>query len=203
MSIYRKDRSEAVLAQSDIGKNETTTVVPKMYAVLLVGILLLMASVLSWAVFGTIDETVTLNGIYHPGARSEGEVIAFAPIAVGKTLAPGMEATVTLVGYETQRMGEMRGKITFVEDGVTSIDEIKEILKEDTLVNVFVQSGPVVLVVFSLEKDADSANGYEWTHSVGENIDISDFTFTGLTVVKDSVKPITLGMSGLAEFFGK
>jgi hypothetical protein len=179
-----------------------TTVVPKMYGVLLAGILVLMATVLSWAVFGIIDDSVNVTGLYDPGASEYGEVIAFVPITIGKTLRPDMEASVSLVGYETRTMGQMRGKISYVEERVTGIDDMREILGDDTLVNVFAQRGPVVLVVFKLKEDPDSGNGFAWTHREGEDIVMQDLTYTNMVVIRDSIKLITLGISGLAEFFG-
>ncbi|MCR5733679.1 MAG: hypothetical protein K6G22_03635 [Lachnospiraceae bacterium] len=203
MSIYRKERTDAIFNTALEEGSQVIMVVPKMYGVLLAGILILMVTVLSWAVFGTVDDSVAVTGLYAPGVTPLGEVVAFVPISTGKTLLPGMEANISLAGYQTQKMGQMHGKITYVDEGITGINEIRAILKDDMLVNVFIQSGPVVLVVFSLDKDPDSKNGYAWTHSAGENIAIQDLTYTSMTVVKDSVRPITLGISGLAEFFGR
>lgn len=203
MSIYRKEKKDAIFESADGMKAQMIVVVPKMYGVLLVGILLLVVTVLIWAIFGEIDETVSITGLYSPGATDQGEVIAFVPISVGKTLQPGMRATINLVGYQSQKMGDMQGQITYVEKRVTGVEEMRTILKDDTLVNVFVQNGPVMLVVFSIDKDPGSANGYAWTHKAGRNIVIQDLTYTSMSVVKDSVHPITLGMSGLAEFFVK
>lgn len=202
MAIYRKERKDTIFTVTEGQSSTLTVVVPKMYGVLLAGILLLMITVMSWAVFGSIDDSVTVTGLYDPGASPQGEVISFVPLATGKTLRPGMKATVSLVGYETQKMGQMQGEITFVEERVTGIEEMRSILGDDSLVNVFAQNGPVILVVFSLKKDSSSANGYAWTHKQGESIVIQDLTYTGLTIVKDSIRPITLGISGLAEFFG-
>ena len=203
MSIYRKKKKDAIFESAEGMRAQMIVVVPKMYWVLLAGILLLVITVLSWAVFGEIDETVSVTGLYAPGLSEEGEVIAFVPLSVGKTLQPGMKSTIGLVGYQSQKMGNMQGKITYVEKEVTGIEEMRSMLKDDTLVNPFVQNGPVMLVVFSVDKNPASANGYAWTHRAGGNIVIQDFTYTGITVIKDSVHPITLGMSGLAEFFSK
>ena len=202
MSLYRKERKDVIFTVSEGQSAEMSTVVPKMYGVLLAGILLLMLTVFSWAIFGTIDESVAITGLYHPGAVPEGEVVAFAPLATGKTLRPGMPVTVSLVGYETQKMGQMHGEITFVEESVTSVDDIREVLGDDTLVNVFIQRGPVVMVVCRLDEDPDSANGYAWTHRAGENIIIQDLTYSNLKVVKDTIRPITLGISGISDFLG-
>ena len=203
MPLYRKERKDTIFSVKEGQSSEMTTVVPKMYGVLLAGILLLMVTVLSWSILGTIDESVTVTGLYLPDASPEGEVVAFVPISIGKTLDLGMEARVSLVGYQTQKMGQMQGEITYIEETVTGVEDMRRILKDDTVVNVFVQHGPVVLVVVKLKEDPDSANGYLWTHKAGEKIVIQNMTYTNLMIVKNSIRPITLGISGLAEFFGK
>ena len=203
MALYRKDRDDSIYGAPGGEGARVVSVVPRMYGVLLAGILLLMSTVLAWSVFGTIDRTVTVTGLYHPGASPEGEVVAFVPIVVGKTLSPGMEATASLAGFDTQRTGQMSGEVTFVEEGVTSVDEMRAILGDDTLVNVFVQGGPVVLAVVRLERDGASTNGYAWTQRAGRDVVVHDLTYANLTVIKETVHPITLGIQGLAEFFGQ
>lgn len=202
MALYRKERDGSIYALAGEGAS-AVSVVPRMYGVLLAGVLLLMSTVFAWSVFGTIDRTVTVTGLYHPDASPAGEVVAFVPIVTGKTLSPGMEATASLAGYDTQRTGQMRGEVTFVEEGVTSVDEMRSILGDDTLVNVFVQEGPVVLVAVRLERDGASSNGYAWTQRAGRDLVVHDLTYANLTVIKETVHPITLGIKGLAEFFGE
>ena len=203
MALYRKEREGSIYAPAAGEGAGVVSVVPRMYGVLLAGVLLLMSTVFAWSVFGTIDRTVTVTGLYHPGASPAGEVVAFVPIVTGKTLSPGMEATASLAGYDTQRTGQMRGEVTFVEEGVTSVDEMRSLLGDDTLVNVFVQGGPVVLVAVRLEQDDTSPNGYAWTQRAGRDLVVHDLTYANLTVVKETIHPITLGIKGLAEFFGE
>ena len=114
-----------------------------------------------------------------------------------------MSASVVLTGFNAQQTGTMRGTIVQVEDEVTNVAQMRNILQDDLLASVFVNNGPVVKVVFSLEKDPSSANGYLWTHQAGKDITIHDYTFANMSVVLSTKRPITLGVSGLAELFGK
>ncbi|MBQ4416827.1 MAG: hypothetical protein II868_03960 [Butyrivibrio sp.] len=177
------------------------TVVPRMYGTLLFGMVFLVTVVLGWAFFGSINETTTVTGIWHPTETEAGEVIAFVPLTTGKSLEPGMRASVTLTGFKPQQTGSMLASIAAVDEDVTGVEEMREILQDDLLISTFANNGPVMKVVFSVEKDPASENGYLWTHEGGRSIRIHDFTYARLTVTEATRRPITLGMSGLAELF--
>ena len=94
MKLYRKERSYRSMTNPDGQVSLSMTVVPRMYGVLLAGILLLLSVVMGWAFFGSINETAIVSGVDHPEAEASGEIIAFVPVSVGKAFEPGMAASV-------------------------------------------------------------------------------------------------------------
>ena len=77
-----------------------------------------------------------------------------------------------------------------MDDYVTSIDEMKQLLQEDTVVNALAQSGPVVLVVVHLDEDESAANKYLWSNSKGGSLDLRDGSLCAVTIVTESMRPI-------------
>ena len=84
----------------------------------------------------------------------------------------------------------MSGSVTYVDEYVTSIDEMRQLLQEDTVVNALASSGPVVLVVVKLNEDSSPVNKYLWSNSEGGNLDLRDGTLCSVTIVTESKRPI-------------
>ena len=169
---------------------------------MLAGLFLITVGFMLWACFGTLSRTVTASALYHPEGSDQGEIIALIPLTTGKTLDPGMEVVVNLTGYNLEEYGNMRGSITYVDDYTTSIDDMKNYFNDDLVVNAFVQSGPCVAVVCKLQEDKESANGYFWTNEKGRTLKIHDGTWAMLTIIQETIHPITLGIPQLSGFFG-
>ena len=108
----------------------------------------------------------------------------------GKVIEPEMRATVYPDGYNQQEYGHMSGSVTYVDEYVTSIDEMRQLLEEDTVVNAMAQSGPVVLVVVKLDEDSSAANKYLWSNPEGGNLDLRDGSLCSVTIVTESKRPI-------------
>ncbi|MBR3429442.1 MAG: hypothetical protein IKG87_05015 [Clostridia bacterium] len=200
MALYRKEVDYKGFRSAG-EQNEQIVVVPKMFRVVLAGVLIMLGAVIAWSVFGRISDTVAITGIYHPGTDEPGEIIAYVPLATGKAVEPGMPVSVTLVGFLSQYTGTMHGEITYVEEGVSSTEEVLKTLGDPLLTNAFLSSGPVVKVVVQLRRDESSPNGYYWTHKDGQKIIIHDYTFATMQVVVYTRRPISLALSALSELF--
>ena len=193
--VPREDRAEQI--------NRMFAVTMPVHWLMLAGLFLVFVGFMAWACFGTLSRTVSVTALYHPGASDDGEMIALVPLSSGKTLDTGMDVVVNLTGYNLQEYGNMRGKVTYVDDYSATVDDMKSLFDNDIIVNAFVQSGPCMVLICALEKDAESENGYFWTNDKGKTLKLHDGTFAYLTVIQETVHPITLGIPQLQAFFGK
>jgi len=187
-SIYRENVHSDLGGEHELDK--PMKVIPSGGWLLIIGGLIIAGAFLLWALFGSISNTTAATGFYHPGASDQGEVLCFMPLASGKVVEPGMRVTVYPDGYNQQEYGHMSGSVTYVDDYVTSIDEMKQLLQEDTVVNALAQSGPVVLVVVHLDEDESAANKYLWSNSKGGSLDLRDGSLCAVTIVTESMRPI-------------
>ena len=195
--IYRIKPHDENNSVRQLDKRIAVTSVPQ-WLMLLGGILIVAAAVL-WICTGQITETVSATGLYHPGASEEGEVLAFLPLQNGKRIRPGMEVTLYASGYNQQEYGHMKGEITYVDDYVTSVEEMKKLLQSDSLVNVYSQNGPVVAVICKLQEDSETQSGYYWSSPRGGRITLNDGTFMSMSVKVAHFRPVTLGIPALEE----
>ncbi len=183
-------------------KRQMMPVMPRVHYAVFLGVVIILAAFLSWACLGTIARTVNVTAIYHPLEGEAGEVLALVPIRTGKPLEIGMEAHVFLVGYDYQKVGHMQAVIEKMDEGVSTVAEMRKVLPDDTLISPFVQSGPVMAVWLKLREDATSANGYYWSSEPGKSLTIHDLTFASLTIVMEKVHPISLGFPQLKSILG-
>lgn len=187
-SIYRKDVLSELGSEHELDK--AMKVIPSGGWLLIIGGLVIAAAFLIWAFFGSISNMTASTGFYHPGASDRGEVLCFIPLASGKVVEPGMRATVYPDGYNQQEYGHMLGSVSYVDDYVTSIDEMRQLLQEDTVVGALAQSGPVVLVVVKLDEDGSASNGYLWSDAEGGTVDLRDGSLCAVTIVTESKRPV-------------
>ena len=193
--VPREDRSEHI--------NRMFAVTMPVHWLMLAGLFLVFSGFMAWACFGTLSRTVNVTALYHPGSSDYGEMIAMVPLSSGKTLDTGMDVVVNLVGYNLQEYGNMRGKVTYVDDYTATVDDMRSLFGNDLIVNAFAQNGPCMILICRLDKDEESANGFFWTNDKGKTLKLHDGTFASLTVIQETVHPITLGIPQLQAFFGK
>lgn len=192
-------REQNIENDSNDNLKEMIRVVPSVFWITLVGGVLIIVATLIWSFTGYITTTETTQGVYHPGASDKGEVLCFMPLAKGKTVQAGMDATVYLMGYDQQEYGFMEAEITYVDPYITSIEDMRSLLGDDSLVNIYAQQGPVVLVVCKLQEDAAFANGYYWSNARGGNIAINDGMFATASMMTKRIRPITVVYPNFGE----
>ena len=186
---------------SAVDMNRPIRVVPSMYWLIYVGGVLIVLAVLAWMCFGWTIETANMTGLYHPNAAKDGEILCFPPLNIAKTIQPGMEMTAYVASYNQQEYGHIEGTVSYVDPYVTSVNEMKALLGDDMLVNVFLQNGPVAVVVCKLDEDASSENGYKWSSEEGGSLVIQDGTYMSVSVAVSKEKPFALGLPILYELF--
>lgn len=182
--------------------NRALAVVSPASWLMLVGGLALVLGVVVWACCSWVTINVTASGIYHPGASPEGEVVAIVPLAPGKTIEPGMEVTVYLTSYNQQEYGCMKAQVAYVDDYVTSVDQMRELLGDDLLVSAFAGQGPAVAVICKLVEDPATENGYAWSNPRGGELTVRDGSPVSLAVAVERVRPISVGIPALKELLG-
>ena len=94
----------------------------------------------------------------------------------------------------------MKAVVTYVDDYVTSIEEMQDLLDSDTLVNVYAQSGPVVAVICRLQEDEKTQSGYYWSSPLGGTIVLHDGTYMNLSIEVSRFRPITKGIPALEKY---
>ena len=195
-------------SQNEVSRNNTSERIDRMFAVtepvhwlMLAGLFLVFIGFMVWACFGSLSRTVSATALYHPNSSDQGEILALVPLNIGKTLDIGMDVVVNLTGYNLQEFGNMRGSITYLDSYTASVDEMQRLFNDDLLVNAFAQNGPCVTVICKLEEDAESENGFFWTNERGRSLKLHDGTLAALTIIQETVHPITLGIPQLSRFF--
>ena len=93
----------------------------------------------------------------------------------------------------------MEGKVTGVSDTVVSAQEMINQLGDQSLAQAFQQSGPVIRVSCSLEKDENTASGYKWSSKKGSEIELDEGTIVQADIVIEEKAPITMLIPLLKE----
>ena len=200
--MEKKPSAPEMLQSTAEEQKKTLSIVPRFYRGLLAAFLLLILAFLYWSVFGTVSRTVTVTGVYHPREGHRGDFVALVPLSIGKPLEVGMEAIVFLTGYDYQKIGHMEATIVDVDESVTTLEEMRELLMEDTIISAFSQSGPTVAVRLTLRRDPDSSNGYYWSAAAGRDLKVYDMTLASIVITREKVHPISLWIPQLQTSLG-
>lgn len=133
------------------------------------------------------------------GETDDNVVVFYVPVADGRKLKEGMRVVVCPTTVNKQEYGHMEGKIIQVDSYVTSMEDMRNRLGDDTLVQGFQQNGAVVSVICELEKDGDTASGYWWSNRKGRTVELTEGTFITGDVVVAEKAPITMLIPFLKE----
>lgn len=198
--IYRIQPKE----DTTIGNMDKMIVVtPLSLWLILLGGILLVSGLLFWICMGQMTETLETSGLYHPSGSERGEVIALIPFQSAKQIEEGMEVTLYASGYNQQEYGHMKAVVTYVDDYITTVSEMQKLLQSDSMVSAYAQSGPLVAVICKLKEDPETESGYYWSSPRGKKVVLRDGTYMSLSVTISKIRPITLGIPALEEFFGE
>lgn len=129
------------------------------------------------------------------------ETVLFLPVSEGKKIKKDMPVVVYPSTVNRQEAGHMEGKVTGVSDTVVSAQEMVNQLGDQSLAQAFQQSGPVIRVSCSLEKDENTASGYKWSSKKGAEIELDEGTIVQADIVIEEKAPITMLIPLLKEKF--
>lgn len=126
-------------------------------------------------------------------------VVFFVPLTDAKKFKPGMEVRLTPSTVNEQEFGHMNGKIISVASSLASTQEMRDRLGDDLMVSGLQQQGPSLEVIVTINRDANTVSGYEWSNKKGAEIFIGDGTVMNANVITDSKAPITKLLPYLKE----
>ena len=160
---------------------------------------------------GIVQEVVSVTGSVVTGGSeivkvkkdsgNQKEALCYMVLGNGKKVVPGMKVMIYPTTVNKQEYGHMTGTVESVAGYVTSADEMKKRLGDDTLVQFFSSQGPVVEVVCSLEEDPDTASGYAWSSKKGKDVYLADGTMLEASIVVERKAPITMVIPLLKSMF--
>lgn len=164
-------------------------VIPPAFLILMAGIAIVVIAVIFRTFTGWNTTVISMEGIYHPGVSNSGELICFPQATNGKAIEKGMRVNIYPSEYDQSKFGNMEGTVTYVDDYVSSWQDVKTLLEEDSLTNTFMAQAPVMTVICELDKDDTSKNGYSWTKEEGKSLAVNDGTFVHCTVIISYEQP--------------
>ena len=135
------------------------------------------------------------------GSENQKEALCYMAIGNGKKVVPGMEVMIYPTTVNKQEYGHMTGIVESVASYVTSQEEMKKRLGDDTLVQSFLSQGPVVEVTCSLAEDSDTVSGYAWSSKKGKDVYLADGTMLEASIITERKAPITMVIPLLKELF--
>ncbi len=131
--------------------------------------------------------------------EEEDVVVCYVPLNAGKKIAEGMEVLVCPTTVNRQEYGHMSGTVLHVDPYVTSTEDLRTMLGNDSLVEAFLQNGPVVAVVCRLRKDASTSSGYYWSSAKGKDVALAEGTMMEASIVLEEKAPITMVIPYIKE----
>ena len=154
------------------------------------------------AVKAVVGEAVSQGaGICRLEGDSEAgnAVLSFVPAADARKIREGMKVIVYPSTVNRQEVGHMEGTVTEVDDYVTSQEELRNLLGDDTLVQQFVNNGAVVKVMTALREDPSTESGYYWSSRKGAKVMLEEGTIISTDTVTEEKAPITMLIPFLKE----
>ena len=158
---------------------------------------------------GTITEIAVVEGQVitageyvarvSEGGPLDNVVVCYVPVAEGRKVKVGMDASVYPSTTKKQEYGHMRGTVEYVDAYVTSSAEIKNQVGLDSVVDAFMKNGPVVEVRIKLEKDDSTMSGYWWSSKKGAEVELMKGTMVSAEIITEEKAPITMLIPYLKE----
>jgi hypothetical protein len=159
----------------------------------LVALAALFVVALLWALFGSIDVSVSGNGLLLGKTSSDAASIKYATIYVtahdAAQIQPGMDAHITLQNAQNQGSAYLLGQVQWVSDQPASATETSVLGNPTNTILYAVQ--------ISLRPDATSPDGYQWSN--GQSVDKTLLLHTAVTaqIVISHQRPISELLPGV------
>lgn len=122
----------------------------------------------------------------------ENLIICYVPINSGKKVQEGMTAIIKPTTINDQEYGHMEAEVITVDEYVATSSSMRTILGDDTLVQAFVQNGPVLGITCRLRTDETTVSGYWWSSRKGSELIVPEGTMVTADIVTEEKVPITM-----------
>ncbi len=126
------------------------------------------------------------------GNLKDSEVICYVPLTDVKKIRTGMNVFIYPSTVKKEEYGHINGLVTEISNHVETEDDMELQLGSKSLVADFSKEGPVVEMRCSLNKDAGTVSGFEWSTQKGAMVPLEAGTVTGLKVITENKRPIDL-----------
>jgi HlyD family secretion protein len=157
--------------------------------------------VVTTPVDGTVTEVSAKQGTMVGGedqlaviekAGNSLRVIAYVPVNKGKTVAPGMRASVSPTSVESSIYGSIRGTVSSVSSLPATRSLLTSTFGDSSIVSKMMEPGPVIQVVVDLTPDANTVSGLAWTSSKGPPLKVTPGGTATVAITVKEDKPIDL-----------
>lgn len=128
--------------------------------------------------------------IYPHGA--EKVVHAYFKISDGKKISPGMRVQTAPTSIESEIYGTVVGHVISVSEFPQSIEEIMNVIGNETVVRTMMADGAPIEVLIALENDPKTFSGLKWSSSTGPQATITPGTLASAAVTTQNEHPINL-----------
>lgn len=119
-------------------------------------------------------------------------VHCYVKLEDAKKISRGMGALIYPSTVNKQEYGHIDGRIAFVDDYVSTHEDMMVQLGNESVVKEFESQGPVVLIKVDLLKDETSKSGYKWSSKKGKEVRLTQGTILDATIVTEEKRPIDL-----------
>jgi multidrug efflux pump subunit AcrA (membrane-fusion protein) len=125
--------------------------------------------------------------------------LLYVDVDNGRKIIEGMDVKLYPSTVNKHEYGHINAKVSRVEEYVTTAEEMKNALGDDSLVKSYAEKGPVVQVVCSLNPDLSTKSGYEWSSKKGASVELKPGTPVTADIVTEKKAPITMLIPFLKE----
>lgn len=122
------------------------TIIKPGFWIVLFGSIAAICAMLAWSFWGRIPVCADGTGILTPSDHQAYTVLCYLPMESGKQIQPGMEVVISPIGENHEKDNRFAGRVVKVDSYVADREELHAQLGNETLVEYFLQNGPVVSV---------------------------------------------------------
>jgi len=118
-------------------------------------------------------------------------VVGFVAAGPGKRVVPGMMAHVGLSSVPRSQYGMIEGRVEAVSPVPVSPERVILLVGGNaSLVDYFIDQGPILEVTIALKSDESTPSGYAWTTGQGPPSEVTPGTLADVSVVISDAAPI-------------
>ena len=121
----------------------------------------------------------------------------YVPDGPGKQVEPGMRVQLSPASVDASQYGYLIGRVERVSEYPATERGLTQLLSNDQLVQRFLDEGPTLQVIVTLEEDPATPSGYRWSSPEGPPFEVSHGTLATGAIVLDEQRPIDFVLPGL------